>query len=323
MTTSAIAKDYGKYALDVTEMIDASDFYEKSYGDSWKWLENNGVNTDKKVYAFPTTLSPTGIWYNKEAFAQAGILGEVTTMEQFEAACDKLVNMGCTPIALDSVYAYSTFGAHMERWCGAETLRDLVENGGWADCSNAVNGIQQLIDWKSKGYFAENGPTLWPAGQNMIGLTGEHAMAYNGAWLPHEVDQMCATKLQWGFMKYPYQANGGGSYEIDLTMQTMFIDGDCSNKQAAYDFICFITTGTADQVYADANYGIPSDPNNKVRIDGVKEHLNDFEVVAGATNAIFSNDALEDNLEQVVIAIYSGKFETGKEAAQALDLLYR
>jgi raffinose/stachyose/melibiose transport system substrate-binding protein len=84
-------------------LIDLKPYFDAD--PEWRRLaipESVAYNTrDGKMYSSPAvTTSYTGIYYNKEHFAQAGISRFPETWDEFWAACDKLKAAGHTPISL-------------------------------------------------------------------------------------------------------------------------------------------------------------------------------------------------------------------------------
>ena len=55
---------------------------------------------DGKTYGLPYSFGIEGFWYNKDLFAQAGIEGTPTTLDELNEAVDKLKAAGIVPIAV-------------------------------------------------------------------------------------------------------------------------------------------------------------------------------------------------------------------------------
>ena len=54
---------------------------------------------DGEIYALPIlNIAIEGFYYNKDMFEQVGITEEPSTISELEAACDKLVEAGITPL---------------------------------------------------------------------------------------------------------------------------------------------------------------------------------------------------------------------------------
>ena len=312
-----------QYSLDITEYVEATDMIERGYPVFWDQIRNWIEGADGRIYGVPTTPSFTSFWYNKAAFDAAGIEGTPATIEEFEDACDKLIAAGYHPIALDSAYAMSYFGVHIQAYVGEETVEDLVVNGGWAENEDAVRAFQKIIDWVDAGYFDPNSPSEWPASQNMIGLDESNAMVYSGIWIPGEVEEMTGADLDWGCFLYPAVTDGKGVYGTSLSNGVMTINKNCENPDAAFDFIYFMKTGEPDQLYSDAARYIPCDSTNTPLsdFDGAMELLSSVEAPINYAGGLLANPDIKTSVTDTIIQLYSGEFADGMEAAQAFDAL--
>jgi len=61
---------------------------------------------DGKIYGMPMSILPGGIYYSKDLFKQAGIVGTPTTLADLEADVAKLKTAGIAPIALGAKDAW-------------------------------------------------------------------------------------------------------------------------------------------------------------------------------------------------------------------------
>ena len=86
----------------------------------------------------------------------------------------------------------------------------------------------------------------------------------------------------------------------------------------------FLTTGEFDQKMADAAQQIPADPNNTAPalMDGSIETLQATENPLPWNAGLSDNADLATSLKDVIIGLYEGKYETGKDFAAAMDALY-
>ena len=85
----------------------------------------NAFTIDDTVYGMPMSILPGGIYYSKDLFTQAGITDTPKTIEDLEAAVDKLKAAGIAPIALGAKDAWPA--AHWYyffalRACSQDTL---------------------------------------------------------------------------------------------------------------------------------------------------------------------------------------------------------
>ncbi|MBP3633436.1 MAG: carbohydrate ABC transporter substrate-binding protein [Oscillospiraceae bacterium] len=313
------SKTITDYMLDLTSYIEESDYLAKTY----PIMMNDLVAQCGGLVGVVTAPSMNTVWYDKAAFEAAGITEVPVTMEEFEAACDKLVAAGIAPWALDDTYVGNFFSQQMQRYCGQDAVAELSMNGGWSESEGAVAAAQQLIDWVNKGYFAEGAPDVFPASQNKIGL-GLAAMVWCGSWVGNEVESAMGVDIEWGCMSYPVIEGS----TIDVGVNSAYsgyihLHKDCENPDAAYEYLMYIKTGEGDQRYTDAVKLPPCDVNNVPPADfeGSVEYLSNATVCLNANCAIANAD-MKAALTDVMLKIFGNEYATGLEAMQAMDALY-
>ncbi|MDY4610331.1 MAG: extracellular solute-binding protein [Sphaerochaetaceae bacterium] len=111
---------------------------------------------DGKIYAVPYSVPYTAVFYNKAAFARAGISSEPQTFTEFLSACDALKAAGITPIVLKN-----------DSWAGFLWFQQILASFDPALYSGVCDGtvaftdpqvIEAMDAWKSmidKGYFSK------------------------------------------------------------------------------------------------------------------------------------------------------------------------
>jgi len=323
---STIQLDLQKgHALDLTDYVENSDIRDRSYPillDVIQSVSNNG----RSYYAIPTNSSFSSFWYNKDIFADAGITQMPETIEEFEAACDAIVAAGYYPMALDSAYAASTFGALVERMVGEEIVGDLTMNGGFAENERFVAACQKVIDWKAKGYFEPDAPAIWPSSQNRLGLEQDTAMVYTGMWLPDEVDAMTGSALNWGCFKFPYDPTcADGTYGASVSCSCNMINKNTETPDLAWDFMYFMNTGDANKSITDAEGDLVDDMTQDAlpTFEGAKEIMLTTTEVVNYAGGLHDNVDIKVSISQVVTDLYAGNYSTGLAAAQAFDALVK
>lgn len=307
--------------MDLTDRILASDVKERSYPVLMDLIET--AAGDGTLRGIPTSSSFNAFWYNKEAFEAAGIEKNPETMEEFEAACDALVEAGYRPIALDSAYAIQYFGTHMERILGQEAVGELVFNGGFSENQAFVDGCQQLIDWVNKGYFDASAPAEWPASQNKIGLTEECVMVYAGSWIPGEIEEMTGADMEWGCFKYPYVPDGAGTYGATVSCSAQCINANCETPDLAWEYIYYMNTGDVNKAITDADMILVDDMTMEAlpTYEEAKEVLKATTDVTHYAGGMHDNADIKTSVNDLIVELYAGKFATGAEAAAAFDAL--
>ena len=141
----------------------------------------------KLLNTAPSSESWTNIFYNKKAFADAGITAVPTSWPEFEDALAKLKASGITPIALGgeflpAFYMASSLSNVFEEStdaCWYSKRRDGTAHftdQGWVDAATRIQ------DWVKKGYFTEGGLGNSYAQAGASFLKGDAAMYPMGSF---------------------------------------------------------------------------------------------------------------------------------------------
>lgn len=299
-------------ALDLTSYVENSDIEEHTYDVYMDLIQARSAD-GASVYALPTTASVQAVWYNQDVFEQVGVTAP-KTMEEFETVCDKLVEAGYRPMALDKPDARRYFAAHMERVMGEEALLNLAANGGWTKDDKAVTACDQLIEWVNADYFDENAPVDWPFSQ--LGLADKVVMICTDYATLSMVEEIVGKEFNWGCFNYP---QAGGSYAAKLDCGGWCINANTVEADLAWAYLRFMTTGEADKAISEAADTVPCDKTNT---DSV---WSDVVTMLAETDAVWDNSgflSVSARLDDVIVGIYAGDYADGAEAAAAMDALY-
>lgn len=172
------------------------------------YFYDNGKGTDGKVYGLTDSVSYSGIIYNKQAFAAAGVTEVPRTMTAFLDACEKLKAKGITPIGTafkdswplypyitESIIAGIEFGDVSKKLAYAESDTRLDET--------ALKYLNFARTFKDKGYFEKD---LMSAGWDQYKqdiAQGKTAMTWMETWLPDQFIELGAKKEDIGMFPFP------------------------------------------------------------------------------------------------------------------------
>lgn len=317
-----IGQQYAAYCYDLSDMAEASGYLDNSYA-----LFNNMTRewAGGKLVSITEQPNMGGIFYDKAKFEAAGITETPTTWAEFLDVCQKLVDAGFQPLALDGTYADFNFGYHLDRYIGEARTRELSLNGGWSNEPGVIAAAEDIIDFVNRGYLAAGAPDEYPAGQNKIGFENV-AMVVCADYVTSEVNNNTGAGIEWGVFGYPtvpVEDGGNGSTAAYAGTNSLAVSSYCENPQAAYDFIMTLVTGEFDQLRADTVPQIPADPsNNCTSLDGAVESLLAADSSLTWTMGINANGDLKSMLKNVIIQLFEGQFATGEKFAAAMDALY-
>ena len=193
---SGLFYDLSKVSAEDKEWADK---YIPTMLDAWKYEDIEGF------YGVPVACFATGVYYNKDLFAQNGL--EVPkTIEEFEKVCDAFMSKGITPFALGD----------KDNFRGAHLLANLIlkrENFDYT--KSVIDGetkwndtamkevFEVMSSWQKKGYLGDNITTLDATGEQALFLNGETPMHINGSWFMTQISE-AENPERFGFIPFPY-----------------------------------------------------------------------------------------------------------------------
>lgn len=248
--------------------------------------ESGKVYGTGNLYAIPGGLSLTGIFYNKELAARAGIDVPPATLEEFEQALAATKGAGLTPI---SVGALDSGGAHM--WAALlNVMMDTDEYRSWVfgeqDASlatdDAVAATAKFAEWAELGYFNESANGTSQEDSTAQFVNGASVFLMNGNWAASQVAAEMGDNA--GFFTVPgpepdSAATGSGfSVSYSVSAQT-------EHPEAATAFLDFLVSPEATQIVSDSGF-LPPNVEAAPEVHGVLGDL------ADAFAAVIEDDGL-------------------------------
>lgn len=319
-----IEDDYQRIANTYPNILDLTDMAKAVNYDSFSYacLNNQVIEWVGHLNSIVEQPQIGGFFYDKAAFAAAGVTTVPATWADFLDACQKIKDSGVAPIAQDSAYCDFAFYHQLTRHLGEDKIAELDINGGWSG-TKAEQAAQDIIDLIGKGYFVDGAPDEFPASENKIGF-GQAAMIVCGNYVTAEVDTQTGTQVDWGFFNYPAVDGGADNASVYGGANSLAITSYSENAQAAFDFIIFLTTGEFDQKMATEAKQIPADIRNKAypSLEGSVEALLATEKPMTWCAGFHANTDLKDAIKSLCVELFEGKYATGADFCKALDALY-
>ncbi|WP_082680497.1 carbohydrate ABC transporter substrate-binding protein [Oceanivirga salmonicida] len=218
---------------------------------------NNGVTKpygDDKLYLMPVFYSTTGLFYNKTLFEKEGFAVPNTWDELF-ALGEKAKEKGI------SLFTYPTTG-YLDSF-----IPSVVAS------VNGYEGINKFYNFDSSVFKGEKGDKLFEilekvfANADPTTVSNANAQNYrknqqliidgkalfmpNGFWVLGEMKDTTPEGTEWGMMAIP-SLDGGNKYAYSFFEQ-IWIPKEAANKEAAKDFIAFIYSDAAAEIFAKYN----------------------------------------------------------------------
>lgn len=263
---------WGKYLLPLEDL--AKD-YESEHGNTTLFaIARNAYaqanDGDTTLHSIPYQPSIFGLFYNQTLFDKAGVSGVPQTWDELDAACQKLVDAGITPITADDAYMTCIIGYQLARYLGQDGVKSLVTgeavNGTtctWSD-AGVLSAAKDIEDFSKKGYFSANISTnAYPVGQNQEFAIGDAAIIPCGSWLPNECKDYTAEDLKWGYMNFPTVDGGKDDRTANnIANQVFAINKDTKMADEAFQYIAYLTSGDVDAQFVSDAMCIPVDKAN-------------------------------------------------------------
>ncbi|MCU1411237.1 MAG: sugar transporter substrate-binding protein [Rhodoglobus sp.] len=226
----------------------------------------SAFDVDGKTYGLPTAVLPEGFWYSTDLFSQAGITDTPTTVDELEAANDKLKAAGIAPIALGAKDAWPAAHFYYNfalRACSQDVINEAAASRSFDDPCWVTAG-EQLADFAASEPF--NDGFLTTSAQqgagSSAGLLANHqaAMELMGAWDPGVIASLTPdTKplADLGWFPFPEVSGGDGAEGAmmgGVDGFTCFVDA----PSACPDFLNFIAQKENQEAYATAFQTLPA-----------------------------------------------------------------
>jgi len=216
--------------------LNKNDFYMNLF-DAVKDLSG----TDS-YYAFPYALVTTCLYYNKDAFDEAGISYPDSdwTWDNFRDAAIKLTKDIDSDGSIDQ-WGYWFYGryAHIESWVysnnGSLINRDAMK---YAPDSNALEAISFLTDLVLKDKAAPSKKEMSAFRQQDVFPQGAAAMFVDGSWNIDNNRSVAGDSIKWGIAELPKGPKGNGSLTYGWP-DSLAISPNTEHADAAWKFTRF------------------------------------------------------------------------------------
>ncbi|MCD7867527.1 MAG: extracellular solute-binding protein [Clostridiales bacterium] len=305
-----LSQTFSDYALDLTEMADAADYSSVSNA---ALVDAVTGWADGALACLPYQPYCSGIFYNKAIFDEVGV-EEPTTWDEFLDVCQAIKDAGYTPLTLDDAYITLNLGYHLARYVGQDGVKEIVNNGDWAENEAVLKMAEDMQTLVDNGYLSEYAPGAYPEGENEVGY-GETAMVVNASWVPSEIQGNTDSELEWGMFSYPAVEDGvDGTEAMMVGGQGISVSAGSEHAQEAFDLALAIVSGEGDAAISAACDTMPADPNNEEWPELLSNCRAAFEA---ATTSYEWACGIEDNADMTaIISDYGAQLFSGSITAQ-------
>ncbi len=252
------------FAIDTTYNVteNAVDLSNESWADSYSVFSAEQTSVDGVNYGMTYYDTTTDYYmiYNKKIMEEAGVTEVPTTFEEFEEACQKVLDYGVTPI-----YEPVADGWHQTMlWTENGQVFDKLDPGiidklnnnetTFAENENMLTALTQINDLAQKGYFGDNYLSDEFANAEGYLASGEYWMSM---LKPGAISSIVAsenntagyTEEDFGIMLLPICDNQ--YLNVHPTGPSKFIYSGSANIDAAKQYLEYITTQESIQYVID------------------------------------------------------------------------
>lgn len=262
-------------------LADISDVFEMNvYGEDQKVSDKllNGVlgttvtapYGDGKHYLAPMFYAPTGLFYNKGIFEEKG--WEVPTdIEGMTALGEKAKEENIALFTYPTTgYFDSFFPALLANAGGVDLFNDAMQykEGVFVSegATKAFTTMGDLLKYVEPTTVANANDQNFTKNQQLI-LDNKALFIPNGTWLVGEMAEAPrADGFEWGMTAAPAVEKDGKRYVYSF-LEQIWIPEAAENKDAAKEFLTFLYSDKAAEIFAKHNAAQP--------IKGVTDKLND------------------------------------------------
>jgi multiple sugar transport system substrate-binding protein len=318
------------------------------FADLKPFLDRSGVDLEKtfpkplldytqfegKRCTLPLLNDAYGLYYNKKAFAAAGITEPPKTLSEFEEVARKLTRtkgdsysqLGFMP----NFHGYeSTFGHYAAQW-GPTYFDEQGKSNAARDPAFAamLRWQKRMVDnlggfAKLERYRSTFGDEFGP--KNPF-HTGQVAMAIDGEWRIAMIEEN-APNLDYGTAPFPVPDDQADKYGRGYLSGTIIGVASVSQKQnAAWELIKYLTTDTDAVVrFANAIKNVPStfEAQKSPNLDPDPRFKTFLEIAAhpdsNTTPATANGGAFQETLQEVGYQFEAGKISDPVAALKKAD----
>ncbi|WP_448809091.1 ABC transporter substrate-binding protein [Agromyces bauzanensis] len=215
--------------------------------------DENGVMGSGSWYGVPNYGEFVQVYYNKDAFAEAGV--EVpATLAEFEDVMKTFADQGVTPLA-ESAAEYP-LGQLWYQLALTKADRQFVND--YQLYENPVDwsgdeisfATETIKDWTDEGYISTDASGLKAEDAGVSFISGDAPIFYSGSWWYGRF-QSEITDFEWGTFLFPEAELSPGS-----AGNMWVVPEKAKNKELAYQFID-ITMRPEIQALLGNNGGVP------------------------------------------------------------------
>lgn len=236
---------------------------------------------DSKIYNVPLTTNVSGIYYNKDAFAELGI--EVPkSLAEFQEIVKKIKDDGQTPFAEALGDPWTVNGYAQLAWIQSagspQAANDYLRfsDKGAIKSDEVTKNVAAYLDLLAGNGQSNSDGALY-ADTVAVFAEGKALMMANGSWALTVIKQQ-EPDFEVGFFPMPGLTADAPVMTVGAADMAVSISADSENIDASKDFVKYLSSTEAMQKYYDVD-GSPTSVKG-VETEGKFEELADVAALA-------------------------------------------
>lgn len=226
-------------------------------------VDEDGRQGSGTLYAQGLNYNMTGVFYNKELAAQAGITDVPTTLADFDADLQAVKDAGLTPIAQFNggetgglVFPLQDL---MASYGETSAINDWINQkpGATIDTPSNLQAADHLQRWVEAGFFADDVNAMDYSTMMSRFTEGEAVYIFDGDWESGNLDTAMPGNV--GFFLVP-PVEEGGSFGTMSAPLMYGISANAENPDCAAVFLDWVATNDAARTIAIEGEGGGSHP---------------------------------------------------------------
>lgn len=231
--------------LDLTPYLEADPEWRASFSED---VLSPFTYADR-VYGIPTQTTACVVFYNREIFAEAGV-SVPQTYEEFLDVCETLKAQGIVPLSIGWKVTPWIYGQFFQQVLVStsepSTFADLCSGALPWNCEAMLRAAEEVQSMVRAGFFQEQ-PGGIDFNQPFPSYTeGETAMYYQPQWSCVSIHEsgLCGVT---GTFAFPGTTEANSGIAVGSVDTSFAIANTCENKEAAVDFLKYLTSDAVTQ----------------------------------------------------------------------------
>lgn len=274
------AQTYYEYAYNWSEDKEILDKFKEA-------ALKTGMDGNGNIMSLPWTYENLGLIYNKDLFEKAGITELPATLDELEAACEKLSAAGITAFALSGkeTWVLRHLSTHfmMDKSLDAKGVADKLNSGDlkFEDMKNFQN-LFRFLDLAVK--YGPDKPLEidWETSENML-ANGEAAIIHMGDWCQATLDSF-NPDARLGFLPCPVSDKPEDATLLSACNWTYIVNKDSKHLDLAKEYLEYILTSDEGMKWICSGVGAVPGAKTTMEVKGALANDATTYIEKGKTN---------------------------------------